>query len=113
MRALYFTDTWPPQVNGVSVVTHLSVLGLRARGWDVSVVAPRYPVQPDVFGAAADPVALAVENEIHLAVIGPEAPLTAGLADRLRQAGLELRQSEPMSLEEIFVTTVRREGVAA
>jgi phosphatidylinositol alpha 1,6-mannosyltransferase len=42
-RVLYCTDTYPPQVNGVSVVTALSVAGLRARGWDCAVVAPRYP----------------------------------------------------------------------
>lgn len=40
---LYCTDTYPPQLNGVSVVTALSVAGLRARGWDVTVIAPRYP----------------------------------------------------------------------
>src|SRR5262245_26738348 len=42
-RVLYCTDTYPPQVNGVSVVTALSVAGLRARGWDCIVVAPEYP----------------------------------------------------------------------
>ena len=42
-RVLYCTDTYPPQVNGVSVVTALSVAGLRARGWDCVVVAPKYP----------------------------------------------------------------------
>jgi phosphatidylinositol alpha 1,6-mannosyltransferase len=42
-RVLYCTDTFPPQVNGVSVVTALSVAGLRARGWQCAVVAPRYP----------------------------------------------------------------------
>lgn len=42
-RALYCTDTYPPQVNGVSVVTALSVQGLRSRGWEVEVIAPRYP----------------------------------------------------------------------
>lgn len=45
-RVLYCTDTYPPQVNGVSVVTALSVQGLRARGWEVGVVAPHYPVPP-------------------------------------------------------------------
>jgi len=40
---LYCTDTYPPQVNGVSVVTQLSVSGLRARGWECMVVAPKYP----------------------------------------------------------------------
>jgi glycosyltransferase involved in cell wall biosynthesis len=47
-------------VNGVSVVTALSVAGLRERGWQVGVVAPRYPSQPppgvrlflDDFGAS-------------------------------------------------------------
>jgi len=43
MRILFCTDTYPPQVNGVSVVTALSVRGLRERGWDVEVIAPRYP----------------------------------------------------------------------
>jgi len=41
-RVLYFTDTYPPQVNGVSVVTALSVEGLIDRGWECSVVAPLY-----------------------------------------------------------------------
>ncbi len=39
LRVLYCTDTYPPQLNGVSVVTALSVAGLRRRGWDVAVVA--------------------------------------------------------------------------
>ncbi len=43
LRAVFCTDTYPPQVNGVSVVTALSVHGLIQRGWDVSVVAPDYP----------------------------------------------------------------------
>jgi phosphatidylinositol alpha 1,6-mannosyltransferase len=42
-RILFCTDTWPPQVNGVSVVTALSVQGLAERGWRCAVVAPRYP----------------------------------------------------------------------
>jgi glycosyltransferase involved in cell wall biosynthesis len=46
MKALYCTDTYPPQVNGVSVVTALSVAGLVARGWDVHVIAPKYPAGP-------------------------------------------------------------------
>ncbi len=43
MRVLYCTDTYVPQVNGVSVVTDISARGLAARGWDVEIVAPRYP----------------------------------------------------------------------
>lgn len=48
MRVLYCTDTYPPQVNGVSIVTALSVAGLARRGWECAVLAPRYPA------AAAD-----------------------------------------------------------
>ncbi|HEX2778507.1 MAG TPA: glycosyltransferase family 1 protein [Gemmatimonadaceae bacterium] len=52
-RILFCTDTYPPQVNGVSVVTALSVAGLRARGWKVGVVAPRYPASaPNPFSGA-------------------------------------------------------------
>lgn len=43
MRILFCSDTYPPQVNGVSVVTAISVRGLLARGWECEVVAPRYP----------------------------------------------------------------------
>jgi phosphatidylinositol alpha 1,6-mannosyltransferase len=50
MRVLFCTDTYPPQVNGVSVVTALSAAGLIARGWDCAVVAPKYPAEEtDVF----------------------------------------------------------------
>jgi len=52
MRVLYCTDTYPPQVNGVSVVTALTVAGMRARGWDVEILAPRYPTaSASVFAA--------------------------------------------------------------
>jgi glycosyltransferase involved in cell wall biosynthesis len=40
---LYCTDTYPPQVNGVSIVTALSVSGLSRLGWECAVAAPRYP----------------------------------------------------------------------
>lgn len=47
MRVLFCTDTYPPQVNGVSVVTAISVRGLSARGWECAVIAPRYPAGMD------------------------------------------------------------------
>jgi phosphatidylinositol alpha 1,6-mannosyltransferase len=43
MRILYCTDTYPPQVNGVSVVTAASVAGMLDRRWDCAVINPRYP----------------------------------------------------------------------
>ena len=50
-RLLVCTDTYPPQVNGVSVVTSLSVAGLSVRGWEVAVAGPRYPREMrDAFG---------------------------------------------------------------
>ncbi len=49
-RVLYCTDTYPPQVNGVSVVTALSVEGMIARGWECSVVAPLYDAQTPRIG---------------------------------------------------------------
>jgi phosphatidylinositol alpha 1,6-mannosyltransferase len=45
MRVLYCTDTYPPQVNGVSVVTALSIAGLTRLGWECAVVAPEYPAE--------------------------------------------------------------------
>ncbi|HVX39033.1 MAG TPA: glycosyltransferase family 1 protein [Gemmatimonadaceae bacterium] len=42
-RVLYCTDTYIPQVNGVSIVTALSVEGLRQRGWECGVITPSYP----------------------------------------------------------------------
>ncbi|MHB1073280.1 MAG: glycosyltransferase family 4 protein [Gemmatimonadaceae bacterium] len=50
LRVLYCTDTYPPQVNGVSVVAALSIAGLQQRGWACEVIGPRYPdALPDPF----------------------------------------------------------------
>jgi glycosyltransferase involved in cell wall biosynthesis len=69
-RLLVGTDTWPPQVNGVSVVTALSVSGLRERGWEVAVVAPRYPApRTHAFPAESPPGANAGTTAI------PSAPM--------------------------------------
>lgn len=43
MRVLYCTDTYPPQVNGVSIVTAISIAGLTRLGWECAVAAPEYP----------------------------------------------------------------------
>jgi len=63
LRALYCSDTYPPQVNGVSVVTALSVEGLRNRGWEVEVVAPRYPAdQLNPFAPGGSAVAIDIPS---------------------------------------------------
>jgi glycosyltransferase involved in cell wall biosynthesis len=94
MRVLFCTDTYPPQINGVSIVTALSVAGLTRRGWSCAVAAPRYPedVRAQSLGAAApDPaieivdlpsVALPGYPELRLAVRGGGAVRT--LLDRFR-----------------------------
>lgn len=58
MRLLVCTDSYPPQLNGVSVVTALAAGGVRARGWTCAVVAPAYPPQPDAVLAAPPEVAV-------------------------------------------------------
>jgi glycosyltransferase involved in cell wall biosynthesis len=55
MRVLYCTDTYPPQVNGVSIVTAVSVDGLTRAGWTCAVAAPRYP--PDLRAASSHELA--------------------------------------------------------
>jgi phosphatidylinositol alpha 1,6-mannosyltransferase len=54
MRVLFCTDTYPPQINGVSIVTALSVAGLSRLGWDCAVVAPRYPAAAHVLWGSAE-----------------------------------------------------------
>ena len=49
-RVLFCTDTYAPQMNGVSVVTAHSIRGLAERGWRCEVVAPRYPRSAHVNG---------------------------------------------------------------
>src|SRR4029077_18374536 len=43
MRISLVTDTWLPEVNGVTTVLSAMRAGLRQRGHAVQVVAPRYP----------------------------------------------------------------------
>jgi phosphatidylinositol alpha 1,6-mannosyltransferase len=43
-RVLFCTDSYPPQLNGVSVVTAGMVAGLLERGWECGVLAPAYPL---------------------------------------------------------------------
>ena len=86
MRVAYCTDTYPPQVNGVSVVTAISVEGLRARGWDVHVIAPKYPkggsgaVDPDM--TAIPSVSLPLYPDVRL--VAPDYFAVRSAIDRFR-----------------------------
>src|SRR5450830_1214368 len=73
MRILHCTDTYPPQVNGVSVVTALAVDGLLQRGVEVALVTPSYPrTGPMVFSASRTPTA-------HLALPACDFPPYPGI----------------------------------
>jgi glycosyltransferase involved in cell wall biosynthesis len=86
MRVLYCTDTYPPQVNGVSVVTAISVAGLRERGWDVHVIAPKYPsdsataADPNVLSLPSAPLPLYPDVRLVL----PDYAAVRATVDRLR-----------------------------
>jgi phosphatidylinositol alpha 1,6-mannosyltransferase len=73
LKILFCTDTYPPQVNGVSVVTAISVRGLTERGWQCAVVAPKYPASQGSAFARDETGAHRVAAEA-LTVI-PSAPL--------------------------------------
>jgi hypothetical protein len=89
LRVLYCTDTYPPQVNGVSVVTALSVAGLHARGWETMVVAPRYPESASPIGDVAERDVVGIRSvafppypDIRLAA--PSYPRLAHVVDRFK-----------------------------
>src|SRR5262249_3309917 len=90
-RVLYCTDTYPPQVNGVSVVTALSVAGLRARGWEGAVVAPRYPTVSSRGSSEDDAVPL---TEIP-SVAFPAYPDIRLAAPSYRRVAMAVRRFKP------------------
>ncbi len=87
-RVLYCTDTYPPQVNGVSVVTALSVRGLLARGWQCHVVAPRYPadVRGTPTGGAARQGETATDVASAALPVYPDLRLSAPALRRVTRA---------------------------
>lgn len=94
-RVLYCTDTYPPQVNGVSVVTAVCVAGMQERGWECAVIAPRYP-KPYGRAFASDARELAtVRVHLKLPSVGfpayPDIRLAAPLYGRLREVVRDFR----------------------
>ena len=100
MRILYCTDTYPPQVNGVSVVTALCVQGLRRRGWSCAVVAPRYPTGSNTVFTDAAPGADACETSIPslpfpgYSDVRLSAPALGTVSDIVRRFGPDIVHSE-------------------
>jgi phosphatidylinositol alpha 1,6-mannosyltransferase len=66
MRVVYCTDTYPPQINGVSIVTALSVSGLGRRGWECAVAAPQYPKSIDAGQGPTQDVASGTTERLSL-----------------------------------------------
>lgn len=93
-RILFCTDTYPPQVNGVSVVAALSVSGLEERGWECAVIAPRYPDEPEstfshvrLGGAVNDLTAVAsvpLPGYADIRLSAPRYGVVARVIDRFR-----------------------------
>ena len=48
MRIAYVTETWPPELNGVSLTVERCVRHLRASGHRVDLIRPRQPGEPAV-----------------------------------------------------------------
>jgi phosphatidylinositol alpha 1,6-mannosyltransferase len=94
-RVLICTDTYPPQVNGVSVVTAISVAGLQARGWECAVVSPRYPKPYGQAFAADAPDLSAVRAHIKLPSVPlpryPENRISIPMYERVLHAAREFR----------------------
>ena len=53
MHIAYVTETWPPELNGVSLTVERTVRHLRARGHVVELVRPRQPADGDAAPEAA------------------------------------------------------------
>ena len=86
MRVLHCCDTWPPQVNGVSVVTTLMVDGLLERNVDVALVTPRYPARlRDVVGMVRPDVWHLTLPSVALPIIYKDVRICAPLAGRVER----------------------------
>jgi glycosyltransferase involved in cell wall biosynthesis len=46
MRVAYVSETWPPELNGVSLTVERTVRHLRSRGHAVELIRPRQPGEP-------------------------------------------------------------------
>ncbi|MDQ3428228.1 MAG: glycosyltransferase family 1 protein [Gemmatimonadota bacterium] len=122
MRVLYCTDTYPPQVNGVSIVTAVSVAGLARLGWECAVAAPSYPASVHAEwggqGLAEDgptelvslqSVALPGYPEIRIAL-----PRAAGMHDLVRRFRPDLVHCETeFSIGRMGQLAAARAGVPA
>jgi glycosyltransferase involved in cell wall biosynthesis len=95
-RILYCTDTYPPQVNGVSVVTAVSVAGMQEREWECAVVSPRYP-KPygKAFASDAQDLAAVALHVKMPSMVFPPYPDIRLVAPRYWQVSAAVREFKP------------------
>lgn len=83
MRIAVFTESYEPIVNGVSVAVATLRDGLRSRGHEVFIFAPRYPGYEDVDGVYRFPS--------RVTRLAPGYPIPDILAPRMRKAFFSLQ----------------------
>ena len=76
MRIAYVTETYPPELNGVSLTVERTVRFLRSRGHNVELIRPRQPGEApldasDELRTAGCPIPVYREMRFGLARIGP------------------------------------------
>ena len=76
MRIAYVTDTYPPELNGVSLTVERTVRFLRGRGHNVELIRPRQPGEAaldadDELRTAGCPIPVYRELRFGLSRIGP------------------------------------------
>lgn len=112
MRILYCTDTYLPQINGVSIVTALSVRGLRERGWTVRVVGPRYPID----AASGGPVRTHDADELYRGIASLPIPFYPELRVALPTASVVAREIRDFRPDVVHCATefvIGRQGMRA
>ena len=58
MRIAYVTETYPPELNGVSLTVQRTVRHLSERGHDIELIRPRQPGDTNSTRSASDPAAV-------------------------------------------------------
>ena len=76
LRIGLFTDTYAPQVNGVSISLQLLSKGLREAGHQVTIFAPKFPGYTDDQGGVYRVPALRYLNKPPIYVAVPGTPRT-------------------------------------
>jgi len=112
MRIAYVTETYPPELNGVSLTVERTVRFLRARGHNVELIRPRQPGETaldanDELRTAGWPIPVYREMRFGVSRIAP-------LVRRFRATAPELvHLATPGPLSWAALTAARALGIAA